>query len=279
LTDGRSNNPKSTDAIAERLKRSYGIVIQAVGIGRNINMNELRDVASAPVVNNAIRIDDYNGLASVARLITQKCSNPVFNPGSKCDFNEMVKCTLGRRTPCDLVTAYQQCAAKYACPDMLKIWCDTRFLIPGPYRACASTTTVCNAANAGSKCNVASYNACYAQIAQLGRNYDYCTRQNRMILCASGAACPDMVTYNCQTTTQNCQLTACVNLPRMSETQANEMDQIFSPLFERQLGSSPSVIVIALCSMVAVLAAALVVLVVKIRRTSGAQSDYTEMEQ
>ena len=74
LTDGNSNvNPELTvpDAIDARVK---GIQVIVVSIGTDLNMLELRGIASQPHVSNLFPVDGYRDLAGISsRVIRATC--------------------------------------------------------------------------------------------------------------------------------------------------------------------------------------------------------------
>jgi uncharacterized protein YegL len=292
LTDGNSNNPKLTDAVAESLKLQDRIHIQAVGIGNGINMNELRDVCSPPQVINAINIKDFSGLAQVAHGITDKCGSAVYTVKSQCQYTNMMRCTaVSSRDRCLLPNAYYSCSKAWKCPDVLKYLCNTQFTVSSLYRTCPLVPTYCAEARTGSPCNTLMFSQCQTDANRFATTQ--CARLNRYVACAMSSACQDMVQAYCTGSTQGCTLTGCSYLnpvvpPRQgilirpnvipaAEQEAIDASlSLFLPEGQSWTASAGKMghgaaIVGGLAVLVAVLAAALVGLVVKYRRAQMAE--------
>jgi len=290
LTDGNSNNPKATDLVAESLKLQDRVHIQAVGIGNGINMNELRDVCSAPQVVNAIQIKDFSGLSQVAHGITDKCGSAVYTQQSQCQYVNMMRCTnVNSRDRCALPAAYASCSQAYKCPDVLKYLCGLQFVGSPLYRTCAAVPAMCAAAAKASQCNTPLFSQCVTDANKYATAF--CARLNRYIACAVSSACQDMIQAYCTGTGQQCaKLSSCTylqpgNAPRVGgivirpnpEQEAIDASlSMFLPEGQKwgESGASQvshgAAIVGGLAVLVAVLAAALVGLVVKYRRAQMA---------
>jgi Mg-chelatase subunit ChlD len=211
LTDGNSNNPKQTDLVAEKLKLQGRIVIMAIGIGKGINMNELRDVATAPTTVNAINIADFTGLGTVGSSITGKCGSAIYNQQTQCQYTNMMKCTLTTsKDRCALPVAYNSCAATYKCPDVLKYLCATQFMTNTMYKTCPTVPSMCTAATTASGCDTSAFQTCQNNANKYASTT--CARLNRYVACAFATACQDMSQAYCQGSDQGCTLTGCTYL-------------------------------------------------------------------
>jgi len=308
LTDGNSNNPKATDAVAERLKLASRVHIMAIGIGTGINMNELRDVASAPVATNAINIGDFSGLGTVANGIVGKCTSAVYTQVTDCQYTNMMRCTVtNSRDRCALPNAYNSCANTYKCQDVLKYLCATQFQVSTLYKTCPNVPSMCTAANQNSGCNVAQFSLCQSDANKYATLQ--CARLNRYVACAMATACQDMTQAYCTgSVPAGCSLTACsylkpVNpnivrpilqaLPiiRMSAAEQEAIDSslsMFLPNGQKwnpgahytEASSNGAAILGGLAVLVAVLAAALVGLIIKYRRSALAQeAEYAALDE
>jgi uncharacterized protein YegL len=229
LTDGNSNNPKATDAVAEKLKLQGRITIMGIGIGRGINMNELRDVASPPTATNAISLADFSGLGPLANSITGKCSSAVYNQQTQCQYTNMMKCTVtSSRDRCALPTAYNSCANTYKCQDVLKYLCATQFQKSALYRTCPTVNSMCTAANAASGCQTANFQSCQTNANKYASAT--CARLNRYVACAFATACQDMSQAYCQGSNQGCTLTGCSYLTPVINTPPPVLTPFMSPI-------------------------------------------------
>ena len=77
LTDGRSNTGQVSGP-ARQLKNS-GVVIFSVGIGQSISMQELRVMASDPVNQRVITLDNFSQLDRLAeQMSSQTCSGRLY---------------------------------------------------------------------------------------------------------------------------------------------------------------------------------------------------------
>ncbi|XP_028395056.1 ZP domain-containing protein-like [Dendronephthya gigantea] len=72
LTDGYSNGQVSGPAL--KLK-NYGVVIFSVGIGHRLSMQELREMASDPVDQHVIILDNFSQLESLAKKMSGQTCN------------------------------------------------------------------------------------------------------------------------------------------------------------------------------------------------------------
>lgn len=74
ITDGISNDPNATMAQAI-LTRNAGISIITIGVGSEINQNELEGVASYPASSNVIRVEDENSFMTIVPTLAQALCN------------------------------------------------------------------------------------------------------------------------------------------------------------------------------------------------------------
>ena len=73
LTDGRSNQGHSVSDAARQL-RQRGVNMFSIGIGSNLNMYELRDVATDPDSTHVFRLDGFDNLSEfVDQMSTVAC--------------------------------------------------------------------------------------------------------------------------------------------------------------------------------------------------------------
>jgi hypothetical protein len=78
LTDGRSNTGQVSGP-ARQLKNS-GVVIFSVGIGQSLSMHELRVMASDPVNQRVITLDNFSQLDRLAeQMSSQTCNGRLYH--------------------------------------------------------------------------------------------------------------------------------------------------------------------------------------------------------
>jgi hypothetical protein len=78
LTDGQSNT-RQISGPARQLKNS-GVVIFSVGIGQSLSMQELRVMASDPVNQRVITLDNFSQLDRLAEhLSSQTCNGRLYS--------------------------------------------------------------------------------------------------------------------------------------------------------------------------------------------------------
>jgi uncharacterized protein YegL len=87
LTDGDPTEDAPADAAAD-LARKNNITIVAIGVGSGVDMDNIKKMASAPISQNALHIDDYKSLDQIAHALYDKCDNP--NPPA---VNNSILCT------------------------------------------------------------------------------------------------------------------------------------------------------------------------------------------
>ena len=66
LSDGRSNIEAGQTSFQAARARDFGIRVVSVAIGRDVNMAELNDVASAPETDNVFVLSDVNDIDDVS---------------------------------------------------------------------------------------------------------------------------------------------------------------------------------------------------------------------
>ncbi|KAK6180506.1 hypothetical protein SNE40_012649 [Patella caerulea] len=71
ITDGQSRNLFET-VEESRKAHKEGIYVFAVGVGRDVDDEEMMSIASDPDENFVFRVDDYNGLAKIEKLLAVK---------------------------------------------------------------------------------------------------------------------------------------------------------------------------------------------------------------
>lgn len=76
ITDGLSQEPKKTAQAAAEAKRK-GVYMFAVGVGPEVDAQELSDISSDPDEDFVFSVDDYTALASVTKLLAQKTCKAV----------------------------------------------------------------------------------------------------------------------------------------------------------------------------------------------------------
>ena len=76
LTDGRSNTGQVSGP-SRQLKNS-GVVIFSVGIGQSLSMHELREMASEPVDQHLITLNNFTKLASLSKKMSSQTCNGEF---------------------------------------------------------------------------------------------------------------------------------------------------------------------------------------------------------
>ncbi len=76
LTDGRSNSGQVSGP-ARQLKNS-GVVIFSVGIGQSLSMQELRVMASDPVNQHVLTLENFSQLARLAEQMSSQTCNGAF---------------------------------------------------------------------------------------------------------------------------------------------------------------------------------------------------------
>lgn len=72
LTDGQSNG--GVEGPALKLKNA-GVIIFSVGIGQNINMDELHSMASQPKEQRVILLEDFQELSTLAKKMSSTTCN------------------------------------------------------------------------------------------------------------------------------------------------------------------------------------------------------------
>ena len=71
FVDGRSDDPALT-AQEAALLRDTGVHVFAVGVGQDIDMSELRTLASAPADQYVNTVDNYDALTTIKELLAIK---------------------------------------------------------------------------------------------------------------------------------------------------------------------------------------------------------------
>ena len=69
MVDGDSSEPKKTASEA-LLAKEAGITLFAIGVGRQVNFPQLRDIASSP--EYAFRVNNYEALESIKEKLAIK---------------------------------------------------------------------------------------------------------------------------------------------------------------------------------------------------------------
>ena len=72
LTDGQSNG--GVEGAAKKLKDA-GVIIISVGIGQNINLDELHTMASQPKDQRVILLESFQELAALAKKMSSSTCN------------------------------------------------------------------------------------------------------------------------------------------------------------------------------------------------------------
>ncbi|KAL5019862.1 hypothetical protein ScPMuIL_002754 [Solemya velum] len=87
LTDGMSKIPETTKMEAMRAK-DEGIYIFAIGIGDNIDIDELRSISSKPNDNYMFQVDSFDALESIRDILAiRSCEVPVSDQPDICPVN------------------------------------------------------------------------------------------------------------------------------------------------------------------------------------------------
>lgn len=71
ITDGRSDNATLSALEAYKVK-AEGVHLFAVGVGRNLDMEELKTLASEPTDHYTFLVDNYHGLERIKDLLAIK---------------------------------------------------------------------------------------------------------------------------------------------------------------------------------------------------------------
>lgn len=71
ITDGQSTDPKAT-AHEAKLAHDAGIYVFAIGIGKDADYQELKQMASNPDVNFVFKVDMYDALESIKHILVIK---------------------------------------------------------------------------------------------------------------------------------------------------------------------------------------------------------------
>ena len=71
VTDGRSDDSRATSHEA-RLLRESGVHVFAVGVGQDVDMQELNAIASEPAEDYVNTVDNYDALNSIKELLAIK---------------------------------------------------------------------------------------------------------------------------------------------------------------------------------------------------------------
>ena len=73
ITDGASRKSKATLAAASTL-RDHGATIFAIGVGNQVNVAQLRDMASRPSAEFVYEVTNFQALDSIrSELVTKTC--------------------------------------------------------------------------------------------------------------------------------------------------------------------------------------------------------------
>ena len=71
LTDGKSNEPSQT--VMEAMKaHDAGITMMAIGVGDNLDMNELEAIASEPLCLHLFILDDFTEVDDLKYVIEKR---------------------------------------------------------------------------------------------------------------------------------------------------------------------------------------------------------------
>ena len=74
ITDGNSHDSKSTAKQADELRKT-GAVIFSIGIGPNVNINELKNIATGPGTSHIFQVKKFKNLKNIAKELAMKsCS-------------------------------------------------------------------------------------------------------------------------------------------------------------------------------------------------------------
>ena len=76
LTDGRSNEETLTKSAAEKLKKTPGVTVMAIGIGHNVDPVELAAIATDS--NHTYRVPDFDALSTIESDLTDNACNGRF---------------------------------------------------------------------------------------------------------------------------------------------------------------------------------------------------------
>ena len=77
ITDGKSNDANETRLEAETLK-SDGVFIFSIGIGNNVNMKELTNIASQPTNQFRFTVKNFNALQSIMKqIVSRTCKGEI----------------------------------------------------------------------------------------------------------------------------------------------------------------------------------------------------------
>ena len=71
MTDGESRDPQDT-AVQGQLAKDAGIFMFAIGIGLNINKNELGSIANEPAADYVFTVTDFSALNSIKTKLSYK---------------------------------------------------------------------------------------------------------------------------------------------------------------------------------------------------------------
>ncbi len=74
ILDGASNNAQATFSEARRSHQEE-IHIISVGVGNNMNMQELENMASHPVQSNVLLVENFNALTRIMDVIKEAICN------------------------------------------------------------------------------------------------------------------------------------------------------------------------------------------------------------
>ncbi|XP_076455174.1 uncharacterized protein LOC143289864 [Babylonia areolata] len=91
ITDGESHDPIDTAHAAARLTAAVpGILVLAVGVGNEVNEDELQTIATAPSCKHTFRVDTYDQIDALREEILRiTCRAPVIlHPGDTVTCNE-----------------------------------------------------------------------------------------------------------------------------------------------------------------------------------------------
>lgn len=78
ITDGSSNDPKAT-AHQAALAREEGIHIFAVGVGQDVDPDELEAIASRPQDQYVFNVEDFMGLQRIKNLLAKRTCEGIEN--------------------------------------------------------------------------------------------------------------------------------------------------------------------------------------------------------
>ena len=77
ITDGESNDPGNTKVQAELVRRA-GITLFSVGVGANIKMSELEEMATDPDASHVFTVNDFSKLAQIKALFQRQTCGEFF---------------------------------------------------------------------------------------------------------------------------------------------------------------------------------------------------------